>query len=76
MSSSVQPEQRRPRSVPILVAAAVVGVAATVAVVVIVVSEIVDAVNGNWNFDPIGLMETIILVAIPIQLWRYRDKYL
>jgi hypothetical protein len=72
----VQPEQRRPRSLPILIAAAVVGVAATVAAVVIVVSEIVDAVNENWSFDPIGLAEIIILVAIPIQLWRYRDKYL
>lgn len=76
MSSSVQPERRRPRSLPILIAAAAVGVAASVAAVVIVVSEIVDAVNGNWNFDPVGLVETIILVAIPIQLWRYRDKYL
>lgn len=57
-------------------AAAFVGVVATVAAVVIVVSEIADALAGDWALDPIGLVETIILVVVPIQLWRYRDKYL
>lgn len=76
MSSSEQPRRSRPRSLPIAVAAAFVGVVATVAAVVIVVSEIADALAGDWALDPIGLVETIILVVVPIQLWRYRDKYL
>lgn len=48
---------RKPRSLPFAFAAVVVGLSSTAAAEVVVVSEIVNAMDGNWSFDPIGLLE-------------------
>lgn len=58
--------------------AVVSGVASSAVVLWGAVVMIVGVANGTWtwSFDPFGWLAAIFLVALPIQLWRHRDKYL